>query len=124
MSEFWSYDFKNGWIEENNFIEEYIALNKESNLSKVISGLGYRDGTGLYQIEDKVLGNPIHLYELGKSSALPKYLVEFCPTGNDVTYFTTRNLPSLIELLNKLSPLVHAAVVCNQINDETNEKFA
>ncbi|MFW1950542.1 hypothetical protein [Acinetobacter beijerinckii] len=124
MTELWGYDFKTGWIEESNFIDEYIMINNESSLSTVISSLGYQDGTGIYQIEDAILGNPIQLYELRKDSTLPKYLVEFCPVGSDVTYFTARNMPSLIELLNKLSPLVHAAVVCNKINEEFSEKIA
>lgn len=123
MTELWGYDFKTGWIEERNFIDEYIVINNESSLSTVISSLGYRDATGVYQIEDAILGNPIQLYELGKDSTLPKYLVEFCPTGSDVTYFTARNMPSLIELLNKLAPLVHSSVVCNKINEDFSEKF-
>ncbi|MCY6411172.1 hypothetical protein QTA56_03340 [Acinetobacter sp. VNH17] len=122
MSELWGYDFKKGWIEENNFIDEYIEINHESDLSIVISSLGYRDGFGTYQVNDSVLGNPIQLYELSKDSTLPKYIVEFCPTGSDITYFTARNIPSLIELLNKLSPLVQTAIVCNQIDDEYNNK--
>lgn len=124
MTELWGFDFKTGWVEEDNFIDEYIMLNGESDLDTVIHSLGYQSATGVYQIDDTILGNPIQLNELRRDSALPKYLVEFCPTGSDVTYFTARNIPSLIELLNKLTPLVHALVVCNQINEETSEKFA
>ncbi len=47
MSEFWGYDFKKGWVEEVNFIDEYIEINKESDLNKVITSLGYRDGFGI-----------------------------------------------------------------------------
>lgn len=126
MSEFWGYDFKKGWIEEDNFIEDYINSNNESDLGKVLNVLGYRDANGIYQIEDFILGNPIQLYELNKNldSSLPKYVVEFCPTGSDVIYFTARNMPSLIELLNKLIPLVHASTVCNKINEDIRGKLS
>lgn len=124
MSEFWGYDFKKGWIEETNFIDDYCNLNNESDLSKVLNALGYRDGSGFYQIEDTILGNPIQLYELHKplNANQPSYIVEFCPAGSDIIYFTARNMPSLIELLNKLSPLVHSSTVCNKINDDYNDK--
>lgn len=126
MSEIWCFDYVKGWIEEGNFIDEYINLNDESDLGKVISALGYRNGMGIYQIEDLTLGNPIQLFELNMNldSALPKFLVEFCPTGGDVTYFTARNMPSLIELLNKLAPLVQATVVCNRINEKYSDELS
>lgn len=86
------YDFKKGCFEQANFINEYIEINNDSGLNIVIISLGHQDGLGIYQVNDSIMDNPIQLYELNKDSTLPKYIVEFCPTGSNVTYFTARNL--------------------------------
>lgn len=101
-----------------------MIINDSQDIGFAISKLGYRDGFGTYQIEDSTLGNPIQMYELTINSTLPKYLVEFCPTGGDITYFTARNMPSLIELLNKLAPLAQAVKVCEQIEDQFSSRHS
>jgi hypothetical protein len=60
--------------------------------------------------------SPIQLYEDKSMLINQAILLNF--VGSDIIYFTARNMPSLIELLNKLSPLVHSSTVCNKINDE------
>lgn len=123
MQEFWGYDFKKGWIEELDFISAQLDSTEESDVEKIIKSLGYRDGFGVYQLDDSTLGNPIQLYELAIKADLPKYIIEYCPTGCDVTFFVARNMPSLIELLAKLVPLAQAVKVCEKLNDIDNEKF-
>jgi hypothetical protein len=123
MSEFWGYDYKSGWFEDTNFIDEYLKHTEHGDITTVIKELGYINGYSIYQIEDSLLGNPIQVYELQKDVTLPKYLIEFCPTGGDISYFVARNIPSLIELLNKLTPLVHAAFVCGYVDDINRDKF-
>jgi hypothetical protein len=117
MNEIWGYHFKKGWTQEYNFLAEYISLHNEKEVATAIEALGYAGRYGVYQIDDSILGNPIEVYELQNASKLPRYLIEYCPVGAKVDYFVADNMPSLIELLNKLAPLVHAAVACNQIND-------
>ncbi len=95
----------------------HIVLCIIKKISKAIEALGYFGKYGVYQIDDSMLGNPIEVYELLSDSKLPRYLIEYCPVGAKVDYFVAYDMPSLIELLNKLAPLVHAAVACNQIND-------
>ncbi|HFP7023880.1 TPA: hypothetical protein ACHKB2_001748 [Acinetobacter baumannii] len=73
------------------------------------------------RMNDNILGDPIKIYvnsRDSKNTTLPKYLIEFSPIGDEVEYLGTRNLPSLIELLNKLTPLVTATTVCDYINDK------
>lgn len=123
MAEFWEFDYKEGWLGGRDFIEEYLILNNINDIGAAIKDLGYRDGYGIYQIDDSLLGNPIQVYELQRDSTLPKYLIEFCPTGGDINYFGARNMPSLIELLNKLSPLVQATLVGSFVDDINNEKY-
>ncbi|MBJ8507108.1 hypothetical protein RMA95_03875 [Acinetobacter sp. V110_1] len=117
MNEIWGYHFKKGWIQQHNFLAAYLTLFNEHDISKAIIALGYFGKYGVYQIDDSILGNPIEVYELQNGSRLPKYLIEYCPVGANVDYFVAYNMPSLIELLNKLAPLVHAVTACNQIND-------
>lgn len=123
MSEFWGYSYKDGWVSEYDFIEREIALSGESDLDVVIKSLGYKDGSGIYQIDDSTLGNPIEVYEQSADKKLPKYLVQFSPTGGDITYFVARNMPSLIELLGKLTPLVQANVISSFVDDINHEKY-
>lgn len=122
MQEIWEFNYKNGWIEGENFINDYLTINDSQDISVAISNLGYRDGFGTYQIDDSTLGNPIQMYQLTIDSTLPKYLVEFCPTGGDITYFSARDMPSLIELLNKLAPLAQAVKVCENIEDQFSSR--
>ncbi|HCV3301135.1 Uncharacterised protein [Acinetobacter baumannii] len=117
MNEIWGYHFKKGWTHEHNFLAAYSTLHNKEDISKAIEALGYFGKYGVYQIDDSMLGNPIEVYELLSDSKLPRYLIEYCPVGAKVDYFVAYDMPSLIELLNKLAPLVHAAVACNQIND-------
>ncbi|EXB83558.1 hypothetical protein L2Z44_04990 [Acinetobacter baumannii] len=121
MSEIWSFDYKDGWQRENDFIDHNVALNNEEDISKVLKILEYNSTSGIYAMNDNILGDPIKIYvnsRDSKNTTLPKYLIEFSPIGDEVEYLGTRNLPSLIELLNKLTPLVTATTVCDYINDK------
>ncbi|MDQ9019896.1 hypothetical protein RFI02_02120 [Acinetobacter sichuanensis] len=124
MSEIWGYDYKQGWVEESSFIFEQSQILQQYELDVVIKSLGYKNGSEVYEIDDSVLGNPIQLYEMTREeTTLPKYLIEYCPAGCEINYFAARNMPSLIELLNKLAPLVQAVAVCREINDRDAEKY-
>lgn len=121
MSEIWSFDYKDGWQRENDFIDHIVALHKEDDISKVLKILEYNSTSGIFAMNDSVLGDPIKIYVNSRGSSnttLPKYLIEFSPIGQDIEYIGARNLPSLIELLNKLTPLVTAVNVCDYINDK------
>ncbi|EXC24850.1 MULTISPECIES: hypothetical protein [Acinetobacter calcoaceticus/baumannii complex] len=121
MSEIWSFDYKNGWQRENDFIDRIVALHQEDDISKVLKILEYNSTSGIYAMNDNILGDPIKIYvnsRDSKNTTLPKYLIEFSPIGDEVEYLGARNLPSLIELLNKLTPLVTATTVCDYINDK------
>ncbi|WP_288421601.1 hypothetical protein [uncultured Acinetobacter sp.] len=121
MSEIWSFDYKDGWQRENDFIDHNAALHNEEGISKVLKILDYNSTSGIYAMNDNILGDPIKIYVNSRDSkitTLPKYLIEFSPIGDEVEYLGARNLPSLIELLNKLSPLVTATTVCDYINDK------
>lgn len=121
MSEIWSFDYKDGWQRENDFIDHNVALHNEEDISKVLKILEYNSTSGIYAMNDNILGDPIKIYinsRDSKNTTLPKYLIEFSPIGDEVEYLGTRNLPSLIELLNKLTPLVTATTVCDYINDK------
>jgi hypothetical protein len=121
MSEIWSFDYKDGWQRENDFIDHNVALYNEEDISKVLKILEYNSTSGIYAMNDNILGDPIKIYvnsRDSKNTTLPKYLIEFSPIGDEVEYLGARNLPSLIELLNKLTPLVTATTVCDYINDK------
>lgn len=121
MSEIWSFDYKDGWQRENDFIDRIVALHNEEDISKVLKILEYNSTSGIYAMNDNILGDPIKIYvnsRDSKNTTLPKYLIEFSPIGDEVEYLGARNLPSLIELLNKLTPLVTATTVCDYINDK------
>ncbi|EJB8487574.1 hypothetical protein ACG9XL_07985 [Acinetobacter nosocomialis] len=121
MSEIWSFDYKDGWQRENDFIDRIVALHQEDDISKVLKILEYNSTSGIYAMNDNILGDPIKIYvnsRDSKNTTLPKYLIEFSPIGDEVEYLGARNLPSLIELLNKLTPLVTATTVCDYINDK------
>lgn len=121
MSEIWSFDYKDGWQRENDFIDRIVALHKEDDISKVLKILEYNSTSGIYAMNDNILGDPIKIYvnsRDSKNTTLPKYLIEFSPIGDEVEYLGARNFPSLIELLNKLTPLVTATTVCDYINDK------
>lgn len=123
MSELWGYDHKFGWQEEANFLDREIELTEGNDIEKAIKALGYQDGFGVYQVDDSLLGNPIQVYEQREGSNKPKYLIEFCPTGGDISYFVARNMPSLIELLGKLTPLVQATLIGSFVDDINREKY-
>lgn len=121
MIEVWSFDYKVGWQKENNFLDRMASLHNEQDMDKVLGLLEYTSTSGVYAMNDNILGDPIKIFVNNRDSrntTLPKYLVEFCPIGQDIEYIGARNLPSLIELLNKLTPLVTAVTVCDYINDK------
>ncbi|EXC19586.1 hypothetical protein J536_4092, partial [Acinetobacter sp. 809848] len=48
MSEIWSFDYKNGWQRENDFIDRIVALHQEDDISKVLKILEYNSTSGIY----------------------------------------------------------------------------
>lgn len=127
MTAVWNYDHKNGWSQEKDFLDRALSDSEiDGDCEKALTSLGYNIKSSFYELPESAMGYPLVIYlndNHRDHAQLPKYLIEFCPIGQDVEYISARNFPSLIELLNKLVPLATSATISDYIKDRYAEMF-
>ncbi len=119
----WAYDIKKNWFEMPNFLTEYCDNHNCTDMAEAIRALGYGDDASLYFVMDERLEGPLTVYQQKDNLDYPPYLVKFFPSKSYIEYFFCENSPSVIELLNKLTPLIQTMIMCDESIVRANQKY-
>ncbi|AOA58564.1 hypothetical protein [Acinetobacter larvae] len=110
----WGYDYKSFWYEAPDFLLEYCEAHPEQNNDDALRAFGYGSDANLLLRQAEQLQGPLTVFQQSEHATLPRYLVRFFPSKSYLEYFVCENIPSLIELLNKLTPLIQTMIISDQ----------
>ncbi|TCM67764.1 hypothetical protein EC844_10758 [Acinetobacter calcoaceticus] len=119
----WAYDFKKNWYEVDDFLAKHCDENVGLDRMQAINALGYGHDANIYFILDEKLEGPLTVYQQKENDELPPYLVKFKPSKSYVEYFVCENAPSVIELMNKLTPLIQTLIMCDESINRANQRL-
>ena len=115
----WAYSHKNGWYQIPDFLFEYHDKHDTGSGLEDVEGCGYSEFSGFYYIPEPNGGNIVQVHRLKKyDESKPEFLVEVSFAASDVDFVAAKEFPDVIELLNKLAPLAHAACVAEDLTDK------
>jgi len=97
----WAFSHIKGWYEVEDFFTE------KDDLDDYLKSIGYDSGSPFYCAHMISGGVAIETYRQKGNSNLPEFIIAL-HNASDVDYFVAYELPSVIELINKLAPMTYA----------------
>ena len=120
----WAYSHRDGWYQIDDFLSAYSEAHGTDSPIEDLIGCNYAKFSGFYYLPEPSGGNILKVHRiLELDESKPEFIVEVSFAASDMDFIAAKELPDAIEILNKLAPIAHAAVVAEEVTKKNKYRL-